>query len=338
MSFDIERVDPMDLDLGTADAIAAADHASEEAAGLRLPPSTGPAVLTALQLNSDCRPVDALRVARDETGRAVGYVAVELPWRDNTDSAFLRGVVHPRARRHGLGSRLLGEALSFVATTGRPKVYAGAYEGSDGVPALAAMGFAPLDTRYAIRRLDVHAAPHGAWQRFYDEALPHAGDYDLVRQLGSTPEHRLASMVALHAAINDAPKDDPDMEEDVWDVDRVVSYEKAMAGRRQTLYRVMAVHRGTGDWAGQSLLCVDEFAPSVAFQEDTSVVRRHRGHRLGLLMKADMLRWLTDERPEIAAIDTWNATSNHHVIAVNERLGASVVGHHAGFRMLAASS
>ena len=96
---------------------------------------------------------------------------------------------------------------------------------------------------------------------------------------------------------------------------------------------VLARHRTSGEWAGLSMLCVDEFAPTVAFQEDTSVVRAHRGHRLGLLMKADMLRWISQERPEVTAADTWNATNNHHMIAVNERLGATVIAHNQTYRL-----
>ena len=34
----------------------------------------------------------------------------------------------------------------------------------------------------------------------------------------------------------------------------------------------------------------------------------------------------------MAAIDTWNAATNHHMIAINERLGATVVARHQGFR------
>jgi hypothetical protein len=153
-----------------------------------------------------------------------------------------------------------------------------------------------------------------------------------VHFVGPTPDDMLADMVTLHAAINDAPLDDPEAEDDHWDVERVQRYDAAMAARRQTVHRVLARHRDSGEWAGISMLCVDEFSPSVAFQEDTSVVRAHRGHRLGLLMKADMLRWVSRERPEISAIDTWNATSNHHMIAVNERLGARVVAHHETYR------
>ena len=55
-------------------------------------------------------------------------------------------------------------------------------------------------------------------------------------------------------------------------------------------------------------------------QHDTSVLRDHRGHRLGLLLKTEMLRWLSDAEPALARIDTWNDEGNAHMFAVNERL------------------
>jgi hypothetical protein len=200
------------------------------------------------------------------------------------------------------------------------------------VTALAALGFGRA-ARYAIRRVDLHGTGLAHWDRLHDEAAASAADYELIRQVGPTPDERLEGMVALHAAINDAPRDDPGLEADVWDVARLTDYENAMAGRHQTPYRVMARHRRSGEWAGLSLLCVDEFQPTVAFQEDTSVVREHRGHRLGLLMKTEMLRWIAAERPEIGATDTWNETTNHHMIAVNERLGANVLATYAVHRL-----
>jgi RimJ/RimL family protein N-acetyltransferase len=55
-------------------------------------------------------------------------------------------------------------------------------------------------------------------------------------------------------------------------------------------------------------------------------VRSHRGHRLGLLLKSDMMRWLGEAEPQLRTIDTWNAESNDHMIAINERLGYRVMG------------
>ena len=39
-----------------------------------------------------------------------------------------------------------------------------------------------------------------------------------------------------------------------------------------------------------------------------------------------MLRWLREDQPQVVSIDTWNAESNDHMIAVNEQLGYRVMG------------
>lgn len=329
----IERIDPLDLDLDTAEEMAATDRAAIEASGSLMPGPIGPTKLKDLQLGSAGRPVAGLWVAR-EGGAMLGYAFTHLPVEDNTDSAYIRGTVHPKARRQGVGGTLMDISLDHARNEGRKRFYATALRGGPGAAALQAMGFSSEGLGVnAVRRVEVHDAPHGLWDRLYDEAAAHAADYELVHLVGPTPDDMLDDMVTLHAAINDAPPGDPDDEEDYWDANRVRAYDNAMAGRRQTVYRVMARHRGTGEWAGISMLCVDEFLPTIAFQEDTSVVRAHRGHRLGLLMKADMLRWISQERPEVAATDTWNATTNHHMIAVNERLGARVIAHYESYRL-----
>jgi len=48
-------------------------------------------------------------------------------------------------------------------------------------------------------------------------------------------------------------------------------------------------------------------------------------HRLGLLLKIEMLRWLGDIEPQLRVLDTWNAATNAHMIGVNEQLGYRVV-------------
>jgi GNAT superfamily N-acetyltransferase len=328
----IERVDPRDLDLAAADEMAEVLTAASAADGVDLPARVGAAVLTYRRLGSDCRPLDGLWLAR-EGGRVVGLADLELPWRENTGTAMVRGAVHPDARRHGVGTALLEAAKEAAKQADRTRVYSGAFVGGRGLSALAAWGFEPTDGRYAVRRVDLHQAPYGLWDRLYDEAAAHAADYQLERLVGPTPEEMLDALTTLHEAINDAPANDADEEPVSFDAQRVRDYDRAMAGRHQTVHRVLARHRPTGEWAGLSMLCLDEFSPSVAFQEDTSVVRAHRGHRLGLLMKAEMLRWISAERPEVGAIDTWNAVTNHHMIAVNERLGATVVAEYVGHRL-----
>jgi hypothetical protein len=58
----------------------------------------------------------------------------------------------------------------------------------------------------------------------------------------------------------------------------------------------------------------------------TGVLRAHRGHRLGLLVKVAMAEWLKTAEPQLERIDTWNAQSNQYMIAVNEALGYTILG------------
>ena len=82
-------------------------------------------------------------------------------------------------------------------------------------------------------------------------------------------------------------------------------------------------------------MTVDAETPAWGEQADTSVVRAHRGHRLGLLLKADMLRWLADKEPQLETLDTWNAESNDHMVGVNQRLGYRVMGRELQFQLRA---
>ena len=77
---------------------------------------------------------------------------------------------------------------------------------------------------------------------------------------------------------------------------------------------------------------MDEERPTIGHQHDTAVAREHRGHRLGLLLKADMLQWLRAEEPQLETIDTFNAESNSHMVSVNERLGYRVMGRELAFQ------
>jgi GNAT superfamily N-acetyltransferase len=326
---EVTRVDPLTLDLELADRIAAVDAASVAEAGLEVPAAPGPSRLVQLQHANEGQPIDGLWLARDGD-EVAGWVIADLPHHENLDLAGVRGTVHPAYRRRGLGTRLLDAALAFVSEQGRTSVHSGAYAGSDGVGFLEAQGFSTDGQHpYAIRVLDLHAGR--TWDRLYDEAAPAANDYELLHTVGPTPDELVDGLVGLYDAMNDAPADDGS-EPMTWSADRIRTYDEQMARRRETVHRVLARHVPSGDLAGMSVVCVDEFAPSVAFQEDTSVVRTHRGHRLGLLMKTDMLRRLGEQRPEISSVLTWNAVDNHHMIAVNERLGCRVVAQHVGYR------
>jgi len=253
-------------------------------------------------------------------GVPVGVAAVELGEWDNPDLAWIDLHVHPDHRRRGHGSTFLAHLLELSREEGRSKIGAGGWE----LPATVAFarhhGFQRASEEiYRVVRLGELS------RRFvddaYDEAAAFAQDYELLRCEGQTPDELLAEVADITEAINDAPLDDLDIDYETFPAERVRSYEDATINSGHRLFRVIARHRETGELAGHTVVAVDAETSQLAHQHDTAVVRAHRGHRLGLLVKAELMRWLAVAEPQVESIDTWNAESNTQMIEVNERLG-----------------
>ncbi|MET0839614.1 MAG: GNAT family N-acetyltransferase [Marmoricola sp.] len=264
-------------------------------------------------------------------GVAVGVAHVETGEWDNQDLAWLALVVHPECRGRGHGSELLERLMHVGRGEGCTKVGASGWD-LPGVEAFAKRHGFERGSQEVYRVQHPRELPAGLASAAYDEAVLLATDYELVRITGETPEELLPAVVDLADAINDAPLDDLDIEHEVFTAERVQSYERATIGSGHRLHRVIARHRQTGRLAGHTVVAVDTESPRLAHQHDTSVLRDHRGHRLGLLLKADMMRWLAEQEPQIEALDTWNAETNDHMIVVNERLGYRVEGRELAFQ------
>jgi RimJ/RimL family protein N-acetyltransferase len=177
----------------------------------------------------------------------------------------------------------------------------------------------------AYRRQDLRTVDRAALDRGYLAAESRAGGYDLVRLAGATPEEMLPAVVAMTAAINDAPTDGMDIDDAVFTPARIRAYEAAVLAGGRRLYRLAARSRETGDLVGHTVVTVDRERPWLASQGDTTVLRAYRGHRLGALLKIGMLRWLAEVEPQLHTIDTSNAASNAHMIRVNDLLGYQVI-------------
>jgi GNAT superfamily N-acetyltransferase len=264
-------------------------------------------------------------------GAPVGHGWISLTMRDNTHLAWLSAAVLPEHRRRGHGRALMRHLLAEAQAAGRTSV------GIDGWESDAATGFAAAfamtcASRAIQRRQHLAEVEPALVQKLYDEAATAADGYELVRVVGRTPRELLGDLVEVSAAINDAPTDDLDIEDEVMSQERLAAYEEAMLAQRNRLYRLVARHRETGALGGHTVVLVEEERPAYAHQHDTAVARTHRGHRLGLLLKAGMLLWLAEAEPQVETVDTWNAESNDHMIAVNELLGYRVMGRELQFQ------
>jgi GNAT superfamily N-acetyltransferase len=308
----LERVDVADLDLGTAGLLADLDNAALGRTVRRHH--------TAETLLLECRdygaegPLEGLWLARLGS-EIVGWAGLTLNLFENLDGAKVLGAVHPDHQRHGVGRTLL-EAVE--AATDRPRLRAPAWAGTAGELALPRLGYRRQGSHEVRRLLLADRQPHD----LVADAERASAAYDLERFSGPCPEELLPDFQVLREAINDAPEPG---EFQAFPPERLRRGERWLEEQRQTPYVVVARHRDTGEAAGITLVCVHELRPEVAAQEDTSVLRGHRGHRLGLRLKLAMLDWLREERPDVVAIDTWNVPGNAPMIAINDALGGRVV-------------
>ena len=257
-------------------------------------------------------------------GTPIGLAAYSVSAYSNPHLAWVEVTVHPAHRRRGHGTALLDAMRREAAARGCTTVAIGSWELDGSAAFAAAHGFEPKSVE-VNRRQPLSEVDWVEVERLRRVAVQAAAEYEVVRWPRRTPETGLAALAELTAAINDAPTDDLDLEDEAFPPERIRAYEDAQLARGGGFHRLVARHRASGELAGHTVVKVEADRPHLAEQHDTSVVRAHRGHRLGLLLKTEMLGWLREVEPALASIDTWNAESNDHMIEVNEALGYRIV-------------
>ena len=294
-------------------------------------PSTAFRQTMLMRHGGDGEPGRYFLVHADDVDEPVGRVALHTSEYDNLDLAWVELAVHPAYRRRGYGTEAMRRTFDVARAAGRTKVGWFGWVGEQTSGFAKALGFEPKSVA-VNRRQHLRELEPGLAERLYAEAEPHAHDYELLRIVAPTPEDLLPALAEATGAINDAPLDDLEMEDEVFSAERVRAYERAQLDSGFRVYRIVARHRVSGELAGLSVVAVDAQDPRIGDQHDTSVVRSHRGHRLGQLLKADMMRWLAEVEPQLETVDTFNAESNDHMVAVNERLGYRVMGRELQFQ------
>jgi GNAT superfamily N-acetyltransferase len=315
---DPDHLDERDVDGAVAMMVAAqaADQPSEA-------PWTRTGLLADVRHGWDGDPT-IVGVRRDKRCRVVGVLEIGFSRWDNTHLGFVGLTVDPEARGQGLGRQLLAAGVDRVRAEGKTLVLTESYHTPAALALCAGLGFERAQTAVK-RRQELVALDWTALDRDHALAVAAAGDYELLHIEGPAPDDLIDAVVTMTAAINDAPIDALEVDDEVFSRERVRAFERGQQERNRRIYRVIARDRTSGELAGHTMVSIEQDHPGFGGQFDTSVVRAHRGHRLGLLLKIDMLRWLGDAEPQLRVLDTWNAASNAHMISVNEQLGYHVV-------------
>ncbi len=290
-------------------------------------------------------------------GRDVGRAIAAINREEGSSVGFVRVGVVPGERGRGIG-RATAERIEQVAQQlGAVSLQAwiehrapaegdagmaaatghGAIAADAGARLAVSLGYA-LEQIDRISALDLEQHTVGLEQHRAD-ALAHAGEHYEVRSWqGRTPAELAPGLAELHARmVTDAPSAALEVDEERWDAARVARLEDEWLEAGLTVLQAVAIHRATGAVVAYTTLLLP--APGrPALQEDTLVHAEHRGHRLGMLVKAENLLQLRRLHPECRRVITWNAEENRPMLRVNEALGFVAVGAEGGWQRRVSAS
>jgi GNAT superfamily N-acetyltransferase len=249
-------------------------------------------------------------------GVAVGYLELGLPQLDNLANVNVQLTVHPDHRRRGTGRALHAFAVDRARALGRKHLIAATTDRRpDGAAFATAMG-ATAGLAEIRSRLDVATVDHDRL------GSPAAAGYRLVQWVDEAPEEHLDDLAYLEGRLNqDAPTGDIAWEPENVDADRIRAAEEAMRARGRTAFHTGAVHEASGRLVAWTMIGSADDTAWHAWQSITIVDPGHRGHRLGMLIKIENLRYARGRRPELRVIDTFNAADNAHMLRINQAVG-----------------
>ena len=254
-------------------------------------------------------------IAAIDGGVFVGAIVFQEPQLEDLEMAYGWMLVDAAHRRRGVGARLLSAARELMQADGRRRLHTSVLIGSPAAAFARRVGGRVTQIELA-NALDVGGVDLPALRAKAQPRSPYA----LASWVDACPDDLVAAFADAHTAMDDAPRGDEPADAAAWSVERVRDQERCWAALGHTTLTVAAVHEPTGEIGGYTQL-LRTGRPTTAVQEDTGVVRAHRGHGLGLVLKSANLLALTESWPEVRTVVTWNAESNKHMLAVNDELG-----------------
>ncbi|MEO6998843.1 MAG: GNAT family N-acetyltransferase [Terracoccus sp.] len=270
----------------------------------------------------------------------VGFVNARMPLADDAKTVYCFVAVRRDRRRRGIATALLGHLIDHASTVGRTSLQmfvihsadAGATQhaaatGHGGVPTTDASTQFLLGNAFTLEQANVGsvlALPVDVHHLDALETQAHdlAAGYATLSWEAPTPAELRPGLAQLRQRMStDLPTGELDADEQPWDADRVGHEEtRALRSGQRLLYAAAREH-SSGELVAYTEIRLQTDPGVSPDQGDTLVLREHRGHRLGLLVKIANLRALAGARPHARRIKTFNADENAHMRSINDVLG-----------------
>jgi len=274
-----------------------------------------------------------------DDGRIVGRVGVDIPLEEGSRGAFW--LVELLASHHGRGIGSAGYEL--VERTARehertvlqswaqhPDAPGPRLEPPTGFGSIPDDGVARFYRRhgYTLEQIERESAldletSADTVARLLAEAEAASTGYRVVQWTTPTPAERVDGYAWMKSRMStDTPMGALEFDEEAWDAARVALHDARVVDGGRTMLVTAAEHIDTGELVAFNELVIGRDASGPSHQEDTLVLKEHRGHKLGQLVKcAGLTRWRSEFAPHSPRVITYNAEENRPMLDINEAIG-----------------
>lgn len=253
-----------------------------------------------------------------EGGRALAWGRLEYSLEQNRHLGHLRLLVHPQARRRGLGRAVFAElersarragqtTLICVTTTRAPA----------GEPFAKMLGASPaLINRTSQLMLDqVSGELLSTWL-----TRPDSEPYTL--HLWSTlPGEYLARLADLTMVMNTAPRGELEFDDWTTTPEMLRAWEEQLSAQGEVCWTAAVEDTRSGELVGYSQMYWSPLRAAALHQGATAVRPSARGLGLGKWLKAALTRQVASACPGARWIRTGNANENAAMLGINAALG-----------------
>ncbi|MEU1970662.1 GNAT family N-acetyltransferase [Microbacterium sp. NPDC019599] len=275
-------------------------------------------------------------IVRD--GEPVGRIGVDIPFEEGSKAAYWLVELLESAQGQGIGSVAYALVEDTAREHGRTVLQSWAQHSAEGDRVIVPpTGFGALPDDRPARFY--RANGYGLEQVVRSSAFDLQGSFDDVERLLAEAEaastgYRVVQWTlptsAEHAdgyawmksrMSTDAPAAGLEFDEEVWDAARVAVHDASYTDVGRHLLVTAAQHIETGELCAFNELVIGKDRTAASHQEDTLVLKEHRGHKLGTLVKCRGLLSWREIAPESPRIITYNAEENRPMLDINEAIG-----------------
>ena len=255
-------------------------------------------------------------VATDGTVLGIGIYGGEFE--RNLDLAWINLFVPEQARQQGADVALMEQACEIAAADGRTRISTQLSAAISPDTFAEKLGARNQGTVLAAK-LDLAAIDHDQYAA-WAEPSAHNARYRLVRWSDRCPDELAESYCAARDAMHDQPADEFAYEFARTELGQMRADEEHLI-RYGARHQVLAAVDDAGQVAGFAEFVTYPDEPEVVDIWSTGVARGHRGHGLGLRLKAAATLWMRELHPAARWVDTANHEGNAPMIRINQTLG-----------------